>query len=563
MNVKVITILMAFILIAIPINTTYFKEKMNENAHVSFAINGRILYVGGGGDGNYSSIQDAINDASDGDTVFVYDDSSPYYENIVINKSINLIGEAKDTTIIDGTKNGSVITLLANECLIEKFTITGRGENPKDAGIKISSDSNTIKNNIISGKGLIGLYLQNSSYNNISFNSVTFFNYCVRLENACNNTFFKNRISSKIHNEGIELSFSSYNSFIENNVSENNLGIGVWTGSNCNLFSRNIIHDNNIGISIFSNKNVILNNDFSNYYEDVSISGMHNKVLDNVFDHWGIMVWEGMHIIKNNTIAEKPIYCYLNQSGIIVPGDASQVILINCTNFLVKNITFCNAECSVQLLYSSHNSITENQMKNCTYSGLYIYKSNNNTISENIISKASFGMDIANSKGNLITNNIFSSNIFEGVIVSESSKNEIIENQILMNKKGISIRSRSNYNRVSKNNISYNQGSAIYIEYSSFNIISENNIFSNGIGVKIEWASSMNLIKNNNFIRNEKDAYFFFAYFNFWIRNYWYRWKIPFPKPIFGLQGIVPSFWGIPWLNFDWMPRMFPYGGRE
>lgn len=33
---------------------------------------GDILYVGGSGPGNYSKIQDAIDDASKGDTVFVY-----------------------------------------------------------------------------------------------------------------------------------------------------------------------------------------------------------------------------------------------------------------------------------------------------------------------------------------------------------------------------------------------------------------------------------------------------------------------------------------------------------
>jgi hypothetical protein len=62
-----------------------------------------ILYVGGGGPGNYTSIQTAIDDAIDGDTIFVFDESSPYYENnLIISKSINLIGENKDTTIIDG-----------------------------------------------------------------------------------------------------------------------------------------------------------------------------------------------------------------------------------------------------------------------------------------------------------------------------------------------------------------------------------------------------------------------------------------------------------------------------
>ena len=56
---------------------------------------GDTLYVGGNGTGNYSKIQDAINDSSDGDTVYVYDDSSPYYENLIVDKPITLKGENK------------------------------------------------------------------------------------------------------------------------------------------------------------------------------------------------------------------------------------------------------------------------------------------------------------------------------------------------------------------------------------------------------------------------------------------------------------------------------------
>ena len=64
---------------------------------------GHWLYVGGRGPGNYTKIQDAINDSSDGDTVFVFDDSAPYFESLIINKSITLLGENQNTTIIDGT----------------------------------------------------------------------------------------------------------------------------------------------------------------------------------------------------------------------------------------------------------------------------------------------------------------------------------------------------------------------------------------------------------------------------------------------------------------------------
>ena len=87
---------------------------------------GHWLYVGGSGPGNYSRIQDAINDSTDGDTVFVYDESSPYYQNILIDKSIRVIGEDKNTTTIIGTGtgdyNGSVL-ISANKAFFGGFTI--------------------------------------------------------------------------------------------------------------------------------------------------------------------------------------------------------------------------------------------------------------------------------------------------------------------------------------------------------------------------------------------------------------------------------------------------------
>ncbi|KAA0011596.1 MAG: hypothetical protein FE041_04135, partial [Thermoplasmata archaeon] len=98
---------------------------------------GDILYVGGSSPSNYTSIQSAINDANDGDTIFVY--SGVYYENVVINKSITLIGENKETTIIDGSNSGDVVNITANGVTIEGFTIRNSRWH---AGIKICYANN-------------------------------------------------------------------------------------------------------------------------------------------------------------------------------------------------------------------------------------------------------------------------------------------------------------------------------------------------------------------------------------------------------------------------------------
>jgi len=257
---------------------------------------GKTLYVGSGEPGNYTTIQGAINDASDGDTVFVYHNSSPYCEHVVVDKSINLVGENKDTTIIDGDHTGDVVKISANWVNISGFTIqnSGSGYTNWDAGISIlSPDSNNITifgNNIannnwgiflnhtsnnaiyenyIFNNGDYGVLLNDSS-SNIMGNIITNNNYGISVISSSNNNIYSNNIKSNWF--GLELTHNSYNNLIcNNNITENKgIGIEVW-----NLSDNNIISENNIisngkvpvigyGLVIYdsSNKNTIYHNNF-------------------------------------------------------------------------------------------------------------------------------------------------------------------------------------------------------------------------------------------------------------------------------------------------------------
>ena len=85
-------------------------------------VNGNTLYVGGSGPGNYSTIQSAIDAANPGDTIFVY--SGTYNEYLYLEKTINLIGENKDTTLINyNTKYHSLIILLDLHYIIQIQTL--------------------------------------------------------------------------------------------------------------------------------------------------------------------------------------------------------------------------------------------------------------------------------------------------------------------------------------------------------------------------------------------------------------------------------------------------------
>ena len=78
-----------------------FNVKVSKIKQPSILGNGNILYVGGSGPDNYTKIQDAIDDASNGDTIYVY--KKRYYENLYVNKSITIIGQNRNNTIVDGS----------------------------------------------------------------------------------------------------------------------------------------------------------------------------------------------------------------------------------------------------------------------------------------------------------------------------------------------------------------------------------------------------------------------------------------------------------------------------
>ena len=257
-------------------------------------LSGDTRYVGGSGPGNYTNIQDAIDNSNVGDTVLVY--SGCYIENVVVNKSINLVGEDKNTTIINGNGSGVVIDILADYIKISDFTITNGGPLAQnfDAGIKIASNYNTIYNCNISSNKYYGLYLYkdpNTTNNTIKFN--TFFNnsygifgYFAKTNKISLNTFKSNK------DYGLFLIGLSDNNLIsDNKFIENNYAIRI-KGSTLNTVVKNLLIKNKYGIYFCcgANNNVVYHNIFiknSNWHaNDVASNIWDNESVGNYWDDY-------------------------------------------------------------------------------------------------------------------------------------------------------------------------------------------------------------------------------------------------------------------------------------
>ena len=250
------------------------------------------LYVGGSGPGNYTKIQDAINNANDGDNVFVYDDSSPYYENIIINKSISIFGENKYSTIIDGDETGGhVVRIVVNEVHLTGFTIQNSGGIPNDAEICIGSNNNVISDNQIScipHHGETGIWINHASGNQIFGNTIEHHHYGVWLENSFNNNITLNTISD-MWSYAIILG-DSYDNIIYKNMICNNSG-GIYLRDSCNnIISQNLVGWNYRGIFLmdqdaFSSENEIIKNTFKkNGHKDANFGRNRGSEGKNIWD---------------------------------------------------------------------------------------------------------------------------------------------------------------------------------------------------------------------------------------------------------------------------------------
>ncbi|KYK23724.1 hypothetical protein AYK21_02270 [Thermoplasmatales archaeon SG8-52-2] len=239
-------------------------------------------------------IQNLIDNASDGDTIYI--PNGTYYENIVIDKSISLIGEHKNTTIINSNFNGNVVTITADWVNISGFTIQNSKNDyfdTGDVGILIKSNYNKIYSNNINSNKMGGIILRNCNFNILKDNTITYNGIIdrtysgIKLEFSHKNTITSNVVSLN-YGRGIGISESSNNN-ISYNIISNNHGTGIllfdyWDNRNNNI-THNIISKNEHGIDIFQsvNNTIEFNNISNNKYGVYLLYNHKNFIIKNNF----------------------------------------------------------------------------------------------------------------------------------------------------------------------------------------------------------------------------------------------------------------------------------------
>jgi len=452
----------------------------------------RTWIVDDDGPADFHTIQEAIYAASDEDTIFVK--NGVYYENPVVNKTILLIGEDCEKTVVDGRQMGDVFLVASNNVIITNFKVMNSsiGHN----GICLLEAQKCTVSNCNVTRNHVGIFLYYSSNNTLSSNNITDSWDGLQLYNSANNSLSENKLRNNM-DCGIGIQ-SSPNNTLKNNILTNNLGSGIL---------------------IFASSNSILRNN--------SISGG--------FSNFG--VWDPDELLPNfvqdvdtsNIVDDKPIYYWINEKNKKVPSDAGCVSVINSSNVTAANLNLTNNYHGILFFHTTNSSILNNNITANSY-GIKLCYSSNNTISENKVVSNGYGVRLDSSSDNnrLYKNTIVNNKELYGILIDSSLNNIVCLNTITNDKSGILIWYYSYYNSLYENSISNNTLYGIVVRlYSNSNVLSGNNVTNNWYGIRIEDTSSNNIIYHNNFINNTKAFDISMSVINIWDDghpsggNYW------------------------------------------
>jgi parallel beta-helix repeat protein len=156
------------------------------------------LVVGGSQPEEYASIQAAIDDACEGDSIKIQ--PGVYHERIVVNKTLFIYGLMQKNTIINGSYHGDVITVTADNCTLSRLMVVAGGYN---AGIKVRGNNTTVEYCIVN-TSLVGIYITESWGNLVHNCTISFCGHGMQIATSYDNVIADCIIN---RNQGDEINF--------------------------------------------------------------------------------------------------------------------------------------------------------------------------------------------------------------------------------------------------------------------------------------------------------------------------------------------------------------------
>ena len=344
---------------------------------------------------SFRKIQQAIDNVSPNGRLLAL--AGVYYESLIVNGTIELVGEKAETTIVDASWIGTGISVTADDVTIRGFTIR-RG---RDTNMLLNNSINAlIVENLVTDT-IGGIILRNSSGNTISCNWISGNKYGIVLENSTNNIIRQNTLTRN-NQYGIKLVNSSFNIIDRNNMTKSFDAMYLENSSNNNLNNNTFASNYNCGINLdSSDSNRIEGNDVTKNENDgiKLFRSSNNTIIGNIMpankgDGASLFENSNGNYIVNNNITN-------SHHGITVYSSS--------LNKLQGNKLENNAY-GILLKYSSNNTASQNSIEESKYFGIYLQDSSCNTLAENDVRNSSRGISLDVSGGNVLRDNTMALN---------------------------------------------------------------------------------------------------------------------------------------------------------
>jgi len=255
-----------------------------------------VITVDDEGDGDYTSIKEALNNSNPSDTIEVY--SGIYYEqDIIISKEgITLIGISHELGVGNDTdkpfiygNSSDVLEIMADGVTIKNFCIDNTGERFHSIITLSGADNCLIANNTLMNTSSNGITCIHSDESQFIYNNISHVLVGIYTENS-QVTISKNIINDS--RDGIYIRWSLYNSISSNKITNCRRYAIYFQGSLFNMVSNNHIENNRHAIYLeeFSGHNVFNKNNFINNTADVKLYSYiffgNNQWINNYWSNW-------------------------------------------------------------------------------------------------------------------------------------------------------------------------------------------------------------------------------------------------------------------------------------
>lgn len=367
--------------------------------HFSITVSANIITVDDDGEADYQTIQEAIDNASTGDTIRVFDGT--YNQSIQINTTIHLIGNGSERTRMQDWNSVTIIQVHADNVSISGLNITGTrrwttalflsgnhvtiSENmiQSHIGIKLNETLNaTISSNIFQGSyrelmitGIRGL---NTHGNFINSNTFIDCNDGIDFEWNCdrnriqNNSFFLGGRGVDLGGGGGE--YCENNTIVENMFNGTRYGIKSFI-SKWSVIRENVLHSPKFGIRVSNSDNETMTNNSVIGAEQNAITIQYCEnvsVLDNTCHASGIGIYLSLSTsisIQRNTITNN------SDAGISLNSVNDNDITHNNISGNVDGLElFCIEWLTMQGNRIHYNSITNSTDHSLLYQGDRIFE---------------------------------------------------------------------------------------------------------------------------------------------------------------------------------------------